>query len=102
MAKSAKRKAPFAAGVGKGGKHAEPNPFERGHGKQKFKIVGRTNLSATKNINKARSEAVDKVRTDATSALVLLDRADVGPFSIAAQEDFAHRVQAAEKVKCVC
>eukprot|EP00892_Ulva_mutabilis_P004229 jgi/Ulvmu1/2178/UM013_0023.1 len=60
MAKSAKRKAPFAAAVRNVSKPAAPNPFEKGNGKQKFNIVGRKNLSATKNISKARSEAVDK------------------------------------------
>lgn len=62
MAKAGKRKAPFAA-AGRHGRNTAENPFDRANGKQKFNIIGRKNLSAKKNINKARSEAIDKVST---------------------------------------
>jgi hypothetical protein len=58
MGKAAKRKTPLAA-VGR--KETKANPFESLSGKQKFHIVGRTTGKSVKNVNKARSEAVDRV-----------------------------------------
>jgi hypothetical protein len=57
MGKTSKRKVPFAA---KQGNLQVRNRFEAVTGKQKFKVIGRRPAS-NKNINQARSEAIDKV-----------------------------------------
>lgn len=101
MAKSAKRKAPFAAAGRNARKEAEPNPFEKGHGKQKFNIIGRKNLSAAKNINKARSEAIDKVWICALQFGHIRHCSTADAPCPAAQEDAPGGVQAAEEGECV-
>jgi len=53
-----KRKAPLAASRPRAEKE---NPFEAAHSKKKFAVLGRQS-SESKNVNQARSQAVDKVR----------------------------------------
>jgi hypothetical protein len=62
MGKLAKRKVPFAArkAVGSVGKPSS-NPFEAVKGKSRFTIIGRK-ASSTKNVNQARSDAIEMVR----------------------------------------
>lgn len=69
MGKASKRKVPFAARkkAGSAGK-ASSNPFEAVKGKQRFNVIGRQ-VACTKNVNKARSDAIDMVRCTLTSAL---------------------------------
>ena len=59
MAKGTKRKAPVAS---LGPRKAKENPFESLHSKQKFTVIGRK-VDGQKNVNKARSQAVDRVRS---------------------------------------
>lgn len=60
MGKTAKRKVPFAAS--KAGLQQKENPFERQNSKRKFNVIGRKQFGAGKNLNQARSEAVERVR----------------------------------------
>ena len=76
MGNLGKRKVPFAARkkAGHPGKSTS-NPFEAVKSKQRFNVIGRKSAS-TKNINKARSDAIDMVRHMLYCVLV-----EIGPLA---------------------
>lgn len=61
MAKRGKKNVPMAARASSKPSAAKPNPFELARCKKKFNVIGRR-AGVEKNVNAARSDAVQRVR----------------------------------------